>query len=488
MIYKNPVIRGFHPDPSVCRVGSDYYLATSSFEYFPGIPIYHSRDLINWTMINHCIADPRQLDFHAFGNSGGIWAPTIRYHNGRFYVTATVDQVGNMITHTDDINGEWSAPVFVKMGGIDPSIYFEDDRAYYCTNENAGNGEAITLREIDPDTGELTGEKAEIWHGTGGGWLEAPHIYKIKEWYYIFTAEGGTLQNHMVTVGRSRTLFGNYEKCPFNPILTNRNDTSKAIQCTGHADLIDDDNGNWYIVHLGTRPCNRTKSNLGRETFLTPLQYQDDWFSVDGGKAKIENEIDIHAEQKNGGVFVADFTNSKFEKEWLFLNYEQVSKEGRLVLRPTKSDITFAAVRQPDMQCSVKTVCHFAPQNADAEAGLMAYLQSDFYYRLCKKRDAGKDYIVIQKRAGDFCQTIYQEKTQSDTLAFQIEADQEYYYFYCAENNEPMRQIGKASTRFLCVEMPDRCFTGTVIGVYTIGNTAEFSSFSVYFSSLVHIL
>lgn len=477
MIYKNPIIRGFNPDPSICRVGCDYYLVTSSFEYFPGIPIYHSKDLINWTMINHCISNPQQLDYKIFGNSGGIWAPTIRYNNGRFYVTATIDKLGNMIMHTDDINGEWSDPVFVKMGGIDPSIYFEDNRAYYCTNENTGNQEAITLSEINPDTGELIGEKAEIWYGTGGGWLEAPHVYKVKEWYYIFTAEGGTLHNHMVTVGRSRTLFGNYEKYPFNPLLTNRNDTTKAIQCAGHADLIDDQNGNWYIVHLGTRPCNNMKSNLGRETFLTPVQYKDDWFYVDGGKAKIENEININTEQENSKSFSADFTTSEFEKEWLFLNYEQVSKEGRLVLKPAENGITFAAVRPPDIQCSVKTVCNFVPQNNDAEAGLMIYLQSDFNYRICKKRYADGDYIVVQKCAEDFSQTIYKAKTQSSIFKFQINADKDYYYFYCSENNEPMQEICKASTHFLCVEVPSRCFTGTLIGVYTIGDIAEFSCF-----------
>lgn len=477
MIYKNPIIKGFNPDPSICRVGGDYYLVTSSFEYFPGIPIYHSRDLINWTMINNCVSNPQQLNFSAFGNSGGIWAPTIRYNNGRFYVTATIDALGNMIMHTDDINGKWFAPVFVKIGGIDPSIYFEDDRAYYCTNENTGNGEAITLCEINPDTGEIIGEKAEIWYGIGEGWLEAPHIYKVNGWYYIFTAEGGTAYNHMVTVGRSKTLFGNYEKCPFNPLLTSRNDTSKAIQCAGHADLIDDTQGNWYIVHLGTRPCDNTKSNLGRETFLTPVQYKNDWFYIDGGKPKIENEINITTIQANNKVFSVDFTNSEFEKEWLFLNYEQVSKSDRLVLKPAENNITFAAIRQPDIQCTVKTVCNFTSKNNDAEAGLMIYLQSDFNYRICKKRYADGEYIVVQKYAEDFSQTIYKKKTQNSTFAFQVNADKDYYHFYCSENNEPMQEICKASTRFLCVEIPSRCFTGTIIGIYTIGDTAEFLCF-----------
>ena len=154
-----------------------------------------------------------------------------------------------------------------------------------------------------------------------------------------------------------------------------------------------------------------------------------------------------------------------------------MKEEGRLVLKPTEYAITFAAVRQPDIQCSVKTVCNFAPQNNGAEAGLMIYLQSDFNYRICKKRYAGEDYIVIQKYAEDFAQTIYKKKTQSSTFKFQINAEKDYYYFYCSENNEPMQQVCKASTHFLCVEVPSRCFTGTIIGVYTIGDMAEFSYF-----------
>lgn len=479
MKYKNPIIKGFNPDPSICRVGNDYYLVTSSFEYFPGIPVYHSRDLINWEMINHCISS-NQLDYGSFGNSGGVWAPTIRYNGGRFYVTATIDKVGNVITYTDNIRGEWSELVFVDMGGIDPSIYFENNRAFYCTNESLGNSEAITLCEINPDTGKRIGEKREIWHGTGGGWLEAPHIYKVNGWYYIFTAEGGTAHNHMVTVGRSRELFGNYESCPSNPILTNRSDISKAVQCTGHADLIDDINGNWYIVHLGTRPCNNRKSNLGRETFLTPVQYKEDWFYIGGGRAKIDNEISIEAVQNSRKNFTADFDRSEFEKEWLFLNYENISKNNGLVLRSEGNAFTFAGIRQPDFKCEIKTVFEFNTENIGDEAGLMVYLQSDFNYRLCKIKEADGDYIAVQKCAEDFVQTAYKSKVRSGKISACVRADKDFYYFYFSSENEPMKEICRASTRFLCVEVPERCFTGTVIGVYTKGSAARFLSFEAW--------
>lgn len=193
MKYQNPIIRGFHPDPSICRVGSDYYLATSTFEYFPGIALFHSRDLVKWKQIGNCITRPGQLDYAKFKDSGGVWAPTIRYNKGRFYVTVAIDGMGNMIMHTDDINGEWSAPVWTDFGGIDPSICFDEDEAYYCTNDFTNGHEAIVLAKIDPDTGVRKEERREIWNGTGGGWLESPHVYHIGDYYYILAAEGGML-------------------------------------------------------------------------------------------------------------------------------------------------------------------------------------------------------------------------------------------------------------------------------------------------------
>lgn len=480
MKYTNPIIKGFNPDPSICRVGSDYYLAVSTFEYYPGIAIYHSNDLVNWKLINHCINNYDEPDFRKFGNSGGLWAPTIRFYNGRFYVTATIDGLGNVITCTDNIGGAWSKPVTVAMGGIDPSLYFENGHAYYCTNENSGNGEAVTLCEINPDTGELIGEKKEIWHGIGDGWLEAPHIYKKDDWYYIFTAEGGTSYNHELTVGRSRSLFGDYEACPFNPILTNKSDTSKAVLCTGHADLIDDTCGNLYIVHLGTRPCSNRRSNLGRETFLTPIQYENGWFHVPGRKAVLKNEIATCTKQADNSEFSTYFEGDAFEKEWLFLNYPGASRKNCLLLNPHDAAMTLAAVRQPDFKCTADTVFDFKPEHVGDEAGLIVYLQSDFNYRLCKIKKADGNYIAVQKYAEDFFQTVYEEKLGEGKLHASVTADKDFYYFYFAPEGEPLHELCRASTHFLCVEIPERCFTGTLIGLYAIGSTtADFHSFSI---------
>lgn len=299
MKYNNPIIGGFHPDPSICRVGADYYLATSSFEYFPGIPVFHSRDLIHWEQIGNCVAHAAELEpegmsfaaegFRAFyGNihdSGGIWAPTIRYEKGLFYVTATVDGCGNFITRSSNPSGPWSKPVWVPVGGIDPSLFFENGKDYYCTNQSLHPGqEEITMCEINPETGELLSGQRTLWNGIGGGFLEGPHLYHIDGFYYLLAAEGGTSFNHMITLARSGSLWGPYEGCPWNPILTNVHDTGKQVQCSGHGDLVKDCQGNFWIVHLATRLSRRTMTHLGRETFLTPARWVDGWLYADNDK------------------------------------------------------------------------------------------------------------------------------------------------------------------------------------------------------------
>ena len=245
--YKNPIITGFNPDPSIVCVGEDYYLCTSSFEYFPGVPLYHSRNLINWQLIGYCLDRESQLDLKNSPSSMGVYAPTIRYYKGTYYMITTNithaingGKTGNLIVKTTDISGEWSDPVWIEHEGIDPSLYFEDDKAYYCGTGHDEKGDAIVLFEVDVDSGEILSDKKVISRGCGGKCPEGPHIYKINDWYYLMIAEGGTEYGHMVTMQRSKSIYGPYEKCPYNPILSNRNYGSEAIQCSGHADLFED--------------------------------------------------------------------------------------------------------------------------------------------------------------------------------------------------------------------------------------------------------
>lgn len=472
MGYKNPIISGFNPDPSVCRVGGDYYIVTSSFEYFPGLPIYHSRDLVNWTQIGNCIDRRGMLPMEKAQASGGIWAPTIRYSKGTFYVTATFDGVGNFIISTTDPSSSWSDPVWVEMDGIDPSMYFENGKMYYMANDCLSrHSEGISLAEIDVITGKLLSPIKQIWQGTGEGFLEAPHIYHINGWYYLVAAEGGTILTHMVTVAKSKSIWGPYESCPHNPILTNRNDGSKEVLCTGHADLVDDEKGNLWFVHLGTRGAVNRMSHLGRETFLTPVTLSDGWLKADGRKAKLYVDAPTSEQKAKEAITFKDRLSFLHLRSPVMENY--AFEDNKLSLTPSKVKITDPShsptavfVRQADFDCTFTVSLDFSPFKDGDEAGTMIYLKHDFMYRFYKIKEKGKNYLVLEKLAEDFNQIVYREETSDGIINIKIQADKEKYTFSYSINESPFKTIATASTRFLCCEVAGKCFTGTLFGMY----------------------
>lgn len=496
MEYRNPIIRGLNPDPSICRVGKDYYIVTSSAEYFPGLPVYHSTDLVNWEQIGNCVSNPEWFPMEKASDSGGLWAATIRYDSGKFYVTATLENYGNFIISAEDPGGEWSAPVWLSIGGIDPSLYFENGRAYYCTNEALHPGkEEITLSEIDVRTGEVLQGQQVIWTGIGGGFMEAPHLYKVGDWYYLITAEGGTMFNHMVTAARSRELWGPYESCPSNPILTNVHDTSKRVQCAGHADLIQDHHGNWWFVHLAIRLSRRTMSHLGRETFLTPVIWKDEWPAVKNNRmASLTDDGPLWEEQENKKVWKADFSQTEWEPEWVFLrrpesgNYERGGGKlklysSRLTLEE-KGSPTFAAIRPIDFECSLETEFCYKPLKDGDRAGVVLRLTSEFYYFIGKQREADGTYLVVEKRAEDFRQTACRIPLKGGKLKLQIRMSREVFGFLYAEGDEELQTAAQASTRFLSCEVAGRCFTGILLGLYAVsaentGTVMEVSKFGI---------
>jgi alpha-N-arabinofuranosidase len=508
MTYTNPVIRGFNPDPSVCRVGDDYYLATSSFEYFPGIPLYHSRDLVNWELMGNCLSRPGMLPFEGVADSGGVWAPTIRYREetGRFYLTTCFhggEAFGrrNCIIHTDDIYGQWSDPVFVAMGGIDPSLLFDTDadgvaHCYYCTNMRLDKERAqISMAEIDPDNGELKSSIRAIWEGMvdscgrQGGWLEAPHLYHIGDYYYVLGAEGGTNFGHMVTAARTPvktgSIWGPYENCPYNPILTSRHDSSKAVQCSGHGDVVDDGRGAWYMVHLATRPAKSLLSHMGRETFLAPVRWIDDWpVAGDSGTARLVFEA---PKDSAGKAVVQKTLPSQYTvhdigaARWVFPRGQGIERferdsDGSLHITPH----TTALFRQPDMECSFQARLLMSGAQAGDEAGLTAYLATTYYYRIGLRKEAGSadtggDYIIIvEKCADDFHETAFRMNipgldASAPGLDLQITADKLFYHFRYSLDGAGWVEACKLSTRFLYCELTDRCFTGAMLGVYAKG-------------------
>jgi xylan 1,4-beta-xylosidase len=280
---QRPVIPGFHPDPSVCRVDDTYYLVTSSFEYAPGVPIFRSTDLRSWEQIGNVLDRPSQLDVTSAGPSGGIFAPTLRYHDGRFWMITTnwSDDGGQLLVWTEDPSGPWSEPVRIPSAiGIDPDLGWNDDGT--CLMSYAGfgpdGGEGIVQSAIDPLTGKVLTERQWLWAGTGGKFPEGPHLYRIGDWWYLLIAEGGTERGHAVTIARGPTPAGPFDSNPDNPILTHRG-TDEPVQNTGHADLVERPDGSWAIVYHGVRPRGSSPEwhVLGRETFADEVVWTDGW-------------------------------------------------------------------------------------------------------------------------------------------------------------------------------------------------------------------
>ncbi|MEU2735189.1 glycoside hydrolase family 43 protein [Streptomyces sp. NPDC007095] len=274
--YDNPVIPGFSPDPSICRAGDDYYVATSSFEYVPGVPIWHSRDLVHWRLIGHALDRPSQLALpDTAPASTGVYAPTLRHHDGLFWlITTVVAGAGNILVTAENPAGPWSDPVPIAIPGIDPSLSWDEDGTCWCVFSDDG----IRAVRIDPKSGELLGELVHLWSGTGLQYPEGPHLYRVGEWWYLLLSEGGTERGHALSLARTRALPGPFQPHPANPVLSHRS-TNHPVQNTGHADLVQAHDGTWWMVLLGTRPRGDTPMyhGMGRETFLVPVRWQDGW-------------------------------------------------------------------------------------------------------------------------------------------------------------------------------------------------------------------
>ena len=300
----NPIMPGFYPDPSICAVGEDYYLVNSSFAYFPGLPLMHSKDLVHFEQIGNVLDRPSQLPLPKAGVSRGLFAPTIRYHEGTFYVICTnVSWGGNFVVTATDPEGPWSEPHYLEgADGIDPSLFFDEDgKCYYCgTHPNPAGCQYdgdwyIYIQEIDIENWKMIGEKHNVWNGAMRGvhWPEGPHLYKIGEYYYILHAEGGTGPEHAVSVARSKNVFGPYENNFCNPILTHRHmGQAYPIKYVGHADLIKTPKGEWYMTMLAVRP-KECFTTMGRETFLAKVTWENDWPVVNAGVGLLTDVVEV---------------------------------------------------------------------------------------------------------------------------------------------------------------------------------------------------
>ena len=288
--FDNPVLPGSHPDPSICRVGDDYYLATSTFALFPGIALHHSRDLVHWRPIGAALNRPSQLNLDGLRMTDGIYAPTLRHHEGVFHLVCTLVNApagGNFVVTAADPAGPWTDPVWIADApGFDPSLLFDDDgRVWYCgtverDHDNAPGLTTVWVQELDRSTWQLLGERHFVWTGAlvAAHWAEGPHLYRIGDHVYLLVAEAGTEWNHAVVVARSSEVTGPYDGCPANPVLTSRHLGRTAdVVGPGHADLIRTQDGEWWAVLLAARPSDGPWWATSRETFLVPVAWEEGW-------------------------------------------------------------------------------------------------------------------------------------------------------------------------------------------------------------------
>lgn len=489
--YENPIIPGFNPDPSICRRGDDFYLVTSSFEYFPGVPVYHSKNLVNWELVSYCLTDKSQLQLKGCDPSLGIFAPTIRFHNGTFYmVTTNVSDKGNFIVHTNDVCARWSDPVYVKQGGIDPSLIFDGGNTYFCSTVE-GN---IMLCKINPLTGELLSPSVPISCGCGGICPEGPHIYKIGKYYYLMLAEGGTEYGHMVTIQRGEKIEGPYSPCPDNPILTHRNYDS-PIQAVGHADMIEDQNGRFWLVCLGIRRLPEVKlHNLGRETFLTPVKWENGWPSVGNHgtiSLKMSGELPAppHAQTFD---FYDGFDGDTLNLNWNFIReYEKSSysldaKKGYIRLSGEETELStpcaspvFIGIRQPDFNVTACADMCCSPSE-NQKSGMTVFYNSDYHYEIYLTRQNGKIFVCLAKRIADLeAVTEKREVTFDGKIEFRVIAGTDFYRFSFRCGGEWM-ELGKGITAALSTESTHTMtFTGNFIGLFSVRGDAYFDSFSL---------
>ena len=389
--YRNPVLPGVHPDPSVVRVGEWFYLVNSSFEMFPGVPLHRSRDLVHWEPLGYVLTRDAQLPLATAGPSGGIFAPTIRYHAGTYYmITTNVSHGGTFFVTAKDPAGPWSEPIWITgPGGIDPSLFFDDDGKVYLTS--TGSAPGIYQAQIDVVSGKQLTPPRVVWRGTGGRYPEGPHLYKIAGRYYLMISEGGTEYGHMVTMARASSPWGPFEACPRNPILTHRETPmSVPIQATGHADLVEDAEGNWWMVFLGIRPQGGYYwHHLGRETFLAPVRWDaQGWPVVNEGKPiALEMQVRGLPEHRTPAVPARDDFDAPLGPAWNFLrnptraSYSTTERPGWLTLHGTPVALdqekgpspTFVGRRQQDLSVRIAARVDFVPARDGEEAGLVLY-------------------------------------------------------------------------------------------------------------------
>ncbi|MFW6267495.1 MAG: glycoside hydrolase family 43 protein [Marinilabiliaceae bacterium] len=509
--YFNPVLSGFYPDPSVCRKGDDYYLVNSTFSFFPGVPIFHSTDLVNWKQLGHVLNRPLQLNITNQEISEGIFAPAISYNpnNDLFYmVTTFVGGMGNFFVTAEDPAGPWSDPVKLNdLPGIDPSFFFDDNGQAWLVHNATPEGDpqyeghrAIWIQEFDPKAGKLVGERKMIIDGGHDiteepVWVEGPHIYKVNGYYYLMAAEGGTGENHSEVIFRSREVTGPYEPYEGNPILTQRNLPSSRpnpVTSTGHADIIETPDGDWWAVFLGCRPYKDNHFNTGRETFLLPVEWKDGWPVIleEDKPAPLVEEASHTQRDTSKNYFPSgnfkirdDFAGDSLALCWNFIRtprekwYDFNDHGIRLDFRPVsfreKKNPSFIGRRQQHQIFSASTAVSLKSGNSENRAGLLCFRTERHNYFLGAFAENGNLVAFVEKtiqRDGEKVKKRLGLKKTSlsadETIYLKVDCDEDMIDFLISEDQENWEYLAESQDAAYLSTATAGGFVGTYIGMY----------------------
>lgn len=514
----NPVLPGFNPDPSFLRVGEDYYLATSTFDWFPGVQIHHSMDMVHWRLLPHPLNRTSQLDMLGNVNSGGIWAPCLSYDNGMFYLIYTdvksrkgaFKDTHNYLVTANDIRGPWSEPVYLNSSGFDPSLFHDDDGRKWLLNmiwdfrkgKNRFGG--IVMQEYSPSEQKLIGPVTHIFKGTELGFTEGPHLYKRNGYYYLMTAEGGTKYEHAVTMARSASLLGPYEVDPLNPVLTSSGHPELELQKAGHASLVETQTGEWYLAHLCGRPTAGQYCTLGRETALQRCYWDEkEWLRLEGGGRS--PSVEVKAPNLPSHPFEAvperdDFDQLQLQLQWNTLRIPPdpswlslSERKGYLRLKGMESLSSWhrqslVARRQQSFHFEAETAVEFEPEHFQQMAGLILYYDTDdyVYLRITHLDGAGKGLGIIQSVQGQYDELLEADLPlpNAGPVRLKAQVDRERLQFWYAADGSDWNMVGPSIDILHLsddIANPLR-FTGTFVGlcVQDLSGTRKHADFDYF--------
>lgn len=496
---KNPIIAGFYPDPSICGVGEDYYLVNSTFSYFPGIPIMHSKDLVHWEQIGNVLDRPSQLPLEKGQHSQGIFAPAIRYHEGVFYVICTNETSGgNFIVTAEDPAGPWSEPSYLEgADGIDPTIFFDEDgKVYYIGTHPIVEGRQydgechIWIQELNLTDKKLVGEPKDVWSGSMRfvHWPEGPHLYKRDGYYYMLLAEGGTERNHSVTMCRSRSIWGPYENHFCNPILTHRHlGKDYPIQCVGHGDLVETPSGDWYMVMLAMRPIDGY-TTLGRETFLARVVWENGWPVVNPGVGRLTEEVEVNLKEwkleRQATVDKRAYHFGEMDRLGYEFVYLRNPEQNRYRLCPGKglklqystytlmknTSPTFVGIRQQHHCFRADAVVYADSISRGQETGIVLLQSNAYYLRTALTRGTDEEMILSVYLCQDLEEKLIAEQVLADvreeiTISLEVRGLAAGVKVTCGKTEADVAQ--EIAIHSLSTEIAGG-FVGCTVGMYAI--------------------